>query len=98
MGNTRTTRTRLEMLLRHVYGKDCMKKSCTCGKQQKLDGLYWGLFMLGIEEGTYKTFDLDAKWGFKFDDGLCKLGQVESGQPDPGWQEFINEVVSLVGE
>lgn len=97
MGNTRTTRARLEMLIRHIYGKDCLEKGCTCRSGEER-GMYWPLSMLGIKDGEYKTFELDLEWGFDFASELCKLGQVEPGQPDPGWQEFIDEVVSLVDE
>jgi hypothetical protein len=62
----------------------------------------YALLLMGVDIGVYKTFKLvPHKKGFNSDTWskgfvISNVGRCCIGYPDPNWEKFIDEVVSLV--
>ena len=107
MNKTLTTREKLDMAFRHINRENQSCFGCCYGyswdapegkfylnegNEGQQTQLRLVLLGIGVQPGVYKTFHVREDMVFS------RRGCGLSDKPDPHWQEFIGEVVSLVGE
>ena len=103
------TRERIELAIARIYTTEqlhymlrCFYCAYGCKMEngvtlhQGQEEMAYALLMMGVNYGTYVTFELTTYRGMSYvcSNGGCCVTTYEV--PDPNWQRFIDEVVSIV--